>query len=70
MATRVYKVTHNNQAWLVRASTRSQAVAHIAGKEMGVSVATQEDIISALEGGAKVENVKEEQQELNLGSEQ
>ena len=69
MATRVYKVTHNNQAWLVRASTRSQAVAHVAGKEMGVSVATQEDIISALEGGAKVENVKEEQLPLSLGGE-
>lgn len=69
MATRVYKVTYNNQVWLVRATTRNQAIAHIAGKEMGVSVATQEDLISALESGVKVENVKEDQMPLNLGEE-
>lgn len=69
MATRVYKVTYNNQVWLVRATTRSQAIAHVAGKEMGVSVATQEDLISALESGVKVENVKEDQLPLTLGDE-
>ena len=39
MATRIYKVTYNNNAVLVRASTRSQAVSHVAGKEMAVAVA-------------------------------
>ncbi len=58
MATRIYKVTYNNNAVLVRASTRSQAVSHVAGKEMAVAVATQDDIVNALQAGAKVEDAK------------
>ena len=60
MATRIYKVTYNNQAWLVRASTRGQAIAHVAGKEMQVTVASQDDLVSSLEAGAKVESAKGE----------
>ena len=58
MATRIYKVTYNDNSVLVRASTRGQAVAHVAGKEMAVSVATQDDIVTALQAGANVEDAK------------
>lgn len=60
MATRIYKVTYNDQTWLVRASTRGQAIAHVAGKEMQVAVASQDDLVSSLEAGAKIENAKGE----------
>ena len=59
MATRIYKVTYNNNAVLVRASTRGQAVAHVAGKEMAVAVASQDDIVNAMQSGAKVQDAKE-----------
>ena len=59
MATRIYKVTYNNNAVLVRASTRGQAVAHVAGKEMAVAVATQDDIVNAMQSGGKVQDAKE-----------
>lgn len=58
MATRIYKVTYNNNAVLVRASTRGQAVAHVAGKEMQVAVATQDDIVNTMQAGGKVEDAK------------
>ena len=68
MSTRIYKVTHGQAVWLVRASTRNQAVAHIASKEMQVAVASQEDLVAALSAGGTVANVKEEQLPL-LGDE-
>jgi len=68
MSTRIYKVTHGKTEWLVRASTRNQAVAHVAGKEMQVAVASQEDLVNLLSSGGTVANVKEEQLPL-LGEE-
>lgn len=56
MATRIYKVINDQDVWLVRASTRSQAVSHVAGKTMNVSVATQDDLVNALSMGVTVVN--------------
>ena len=70
MATRIYKVKWNEGFWLVRASTRSQALAAVASRAMTVNVATQEELIEALTGlGARVIDAKESHPELNLGGE-
>jgi hypothetical protein len=60
MATRIYKVKSQQREWLIRASTRNQAIAFAAGKEMEARVATQDDIVAALESGQRVERVKQE----------
>ena len=70
MATRIYKVNSGTDFWLVRASTRSQALAAVASKTLTVDVATQEELVEALTGlGARVIDAKESQQQLNLGGE-
>jgi uncharacterized protein YacL (UPF0231 family) len=69
MATRIYKVTSQSGTYLVRASTRNQAIAHIAKDEIAANVATQDDIVSLMQDGRKVIEVKEDQMPLNLGGE-
>lgn len=69
MATRIYKVTSQSGTYLVRASTRNQAIAHIAKDEITANVATQDDIVSLMQDGRKVIEVKEDQMPLNLGGE-
>ena len=59
MATRIYKVTSQSGTYLVRASTRSQAVAHVAKDEINATVATQDDIVSLMQDGRKVIDVKD-----------
>jgi len=61
MSTRIYKVISNSGSYLVRASTRSQAIAHVAKEEILATVATQEDIVEMMGQGRKVINIKEEQ---------
>ena len=58
--TRIYKITSAQKQWLVRAASRNQAIAHVAGQELEARVATQDDIIGALDSGIKVERVKQE----------
>jgi len=58
MATRIYQVTSNTGVHLVRASTRSQAIAFIARTEMSATVATQEDIVTHLQQGRTVVDAK------------
>ena len=69
MSTRIYKVTHNNNVWLVRSTTRNQAIAYVSGKEMSAAVATQEDLVTLISSGGTVANVKEDQLPLTLGDE-
>lgn len=69
MSTRIYKVTHNNNVWLVRSTTRNQAIAYVAGKEMSAAVATQEDLVTLISSGGTVANAKEDQLPLTLGDE-
>jgi uncharacterized protein YacL (UPF0231 family) len=59
MATRIYKVTSQSGTYLVRASTRNQAIAHIAKDEIVANVATQDDIVSLMQDGRKVIELKE-----------
>ena len=60
MATRIYQVTNGDKVWLVRASTKNQAVAYAARREMNVRVATQDDLVQGLEKGLNIENAKDE----------
>ena len=57
MATRIYKVSYDNRVWFVRASTRNQAIAYIAGKAMKVEVASQEDLVAWVAAGSDIEDV-------------
>jgi hypothetical protein len=59
LATRIYKVVSNSGAYLVRASTRSQAIAHVAKEEIIATVATQDDIVEMMGQGRKVQDVKD-----------
>lgn len=52
---------------LVRASTRQQALSHVAKSMLTVTLASQEDLISLVGEGVKVEDYKNtDQQELDL----
>jgi hypothetical protein len=61
-ATRIYQVTHkaSKTVRLVRATHPSRALHHVAADEYSVEVASQEDLITLLEDGVKVEDVKAE----------
>jgi hypothetical protein len=61
-ATRIYIVGSNDPAFpvrLVKASIRQQALSHVAQSLFTVRVASQDDLISALGKGIKVENAKD-----------
>lgn len=52
---------------LVRASTRQQALSHVAKSMLTVTLASQEDLISLVGEGVKVEDYKNtDQQELDV----
>lgn len=59
MSTRIYQVTSNTGIHLVRAPTRNQAIAFIAKTEIDAKVATQEDIVTHLQQGRSVIDIKE-----------
>lgn len=65
---RIYFVgTSDNNIRLVRAVSRQQALSHVAHTSFVVRVASQNDLVSAIENGVKVENYRApEQTELNL----
>ncbi len=64
---RVYIVgTHNGETRLVKAAVRQQALTHVANHLFTVRVASQDDLISALGKGIKVEAYKDPDQ-LALG---
>ena len=66
---RVYIVgTPDNKVRLVKASVRQQALTHVANHMFTVRVASQDDLIKALQSGAQVENYRDpDQPELPLG---
>ena len=49
---------------LVRASHPATALRHVAESAFSVDVASQDDIVNAMEAGAKVEDLRGEQLEL------
>lgn len=56
---RVYIVgTPDNKVRLVKAAVRQQALTHVANHLFTVRVATQDDLIKALQAGAQVENYR------------
>ena len=64
---RIYLVGTPNGVRLVRASVRQQALSHAANQLLTVRVATQDDIVNAMEMGIKIENYKApEQSDLDL----
>jgi hypothetical protein len=66
---RVYIVgTPDNKVRLVKASVRQQALTHVANHMFTVRVASQDDLIKALQSGTQVENYRDpDQPELPLG---
>jgi len=65
---RIYIVGMNDGVRLVRASTRQQAVSHVARQIIVAKVATQDELVKHITEGVAVENYKApDQQELDLG---
>lgn len=62
--TRVYRVTIGENDRLVRATHPSHALMHVARDIAAVCVATQDDLIECIEDGIKVEDLRQEQQEI------
>jgi hypothetical protein len=64
---RIYLVGTPNGVRLVRATVRQQALSHAANQLLTVRVATQDDLVNAMEMGIKIENYKApEQPDLDL----
>lgn len=64
---RIYLVGTPNGVRLVRATVRQQALSHAANQLLTVRVASQDDIVNAMEMGIKIENYKApEQSDLDL----
>lgn len=62
--TRVYLVTHAKGAKrLVRASSQAQALRHASRGDYTVDVPTQDELVTALTSGTKVEDAKESDDE-------
>lgn len=57
--TRIYSVGYGKEIRLVRASHRQQALSHVAQSIISVNVATQDQLINALQNGAQIENVRD-----------
>ena len=59
-ATRIYLVkSSGGEVRLVKASVPSQAITHVAKQSFSARIATQDDLVEALSGGAKVETYGE-----------
>ena len=54
--TRIYIVGHGQDTRLVRAGHRAQAMNHVAKALINVKVATQNDLVEALQKGISVES--------------
>ena len=61
-ATRIYIVGSNDPAFptrLVKAAVRQQAMSHVAQSLFTVRVASQDDLVSALTKGIKIEGARD-----------
>jgi len=67
MASRIYVVGGPQGIRLVNATTRSQAIAHVANTTIKAHVASQEDLVDLLTKGLTVEHYKPANLELDLG---
>lgn len=67
MAERIYTVGHNGTIRLVKATTRQQALSHVANTTFQIRVASQDDLVKYLTAGTKVENYRDpDQAELDI----
>lgn len=67
MSERIYAVYHGTTGRLVRANNRAQALSHVAQSTFNIRVAGQDDLVSLLGKGIKVESVRDaDQNELDL----
>jgi len=67
MTGRIYAVYHGTDARLVRAANRSQALAHVAKTAFNINVASQDDLVTLLGKGTKVETARDANQvEIDL----
>jgi hypothetical protein len=67
MSERIYAVYHGTSGRLVRATNRAQALSHVAQSTFNIRVAGQEELVTLLGEGVKVESVRDaDQPELNL----
>jgi gamma-glutamyl-gamma-aminobutyrate hydrolase PuuD len=61
---RIYLVSSKGgENRLVRAATRHQSIMHVASSEFSSEVASQDDLIEALESGVKIENYRDDNQQ-------
>ena len=67
MASRIYVVGGPQGIRLVNATTRSQAIAHVANTTIKANVASQQDLVDLLTKGLSVEQYKPANMELDLG---
>ena len=59
MAQRIYIIgTPDNKVRLVKASTRAQALSHVANTLLTLRIASQDDLVKSLGNGVEVENAK------------
>ena len=67
MSERIYAVYNGQTGRLIRAKTRAQALSHVAQSTFNITVAGQEELVTLLGIGIKVENAKSpDQTELDL----
>ena len=69
MAERIYVVGGPQGIRLVNAATKQQAIAHVANSTIHAHVASQTDLVELVSAGAKVEQYKAANMELDLGGE-
>jgi hypothetical protein len=67
MAERIYVVGGPQGIRLVNASTKQQAIAHVANSTIKAHVASQTDLVELLTKGISVEQYKPANMELDLG---
>jgi len=58
---RIYLVGHGQEMRLVRAAHRAQAVGHVARSLINVKVASQDELVTALGQGIKIETATEQE---------
>ena len=69
MATRIYVVGGPTGIRLVDATTKQQAIAHVANSTINAHVASQKDLVELLARGVTVEGTKAPEQGDLLGAE-
>lgn len=68
MSSRIYLVTEpDGTRHLIRGSSQQQARSHVARNQYHVNVASQDDIVSAMEDGVKVVEANKEPAESDGG---